>query len=196
MSLSYFTELEKNNQYLLNNEEYLNIKKSIFTKTIKKGTFLLKQGEVCINSFYVKSGCLKSYITDEKGKEHIYMFAPEGWIISDVVSITHGTASTLNIDAIEDSEVEILDPEIFTKINQLLPDDKNINIDRLYKRIATLQKRVLSLLSATALDRYLDFIQTYPNIVQRVPQKMIASYLGVTPEALSKIRGDLAKGKK
>jgi CRP-like cAMP-binding protein len=172
------------------------MKKSIFTKTIKKGTFLLKQGEVCINSFYVKSGCLKSYITDEKGKEHIYMFAPEGWIISDVVSITHGTASTLNIDAIEDSEVEILDPEIFTKINQLLPDDKNINIDRLYKRIATLQKRVLSLLSATALDRYLDFIQTYPNIVQRVPQKMIASYLGVTPEALSKIRGDLAKGKK
>jgi CRP-like cAMP-binding protein len=72
----------------------------------------------------------------------------------------------------------------------------NIGISRLMKRISVLQRRVIMLMSATALQRYNDFLEMYPNIVQRVPQKMIASYLGITPEALSKIRGQLAKPKK
>lgn len=129
------------------------------------------------------------YVVDDKGKEHIFMFAPEGWTLSDFAAIAESKASNFFIDAIENSQIEI-----FTKgINEKLPDtlDEYVNqtIDLMGKRIATLQNRVVMLLSFSALDRYRQFLTTYPNIVSRVPQKMIASYLGITPQALSKIRG-------
>ena len=114
------------------------------------------------------------------------MFAPEKWIISDINSLAIPGVSDLFVQAIENTEVEVISPEIF----QLISDDKNNShlkeVNKLHRRNAVLQKRIISLMSQTAIERYNDFIKTYPGIVQRVPQKMIASYLGITPQALSK----------
>ena len=130
-----------------------------------------------------KKDC-STYSIDEKGKEHIFMFAPEGWIVADASTI-NGPAD-LFIEAMENSELIIQDIELFVKANPIA----------LIKRIAVLQKRAIMLMSATAIERYESFMKTYPNIVQRVPQKMIASYLGITPEALSKAKGDRMRSAK
>jgi CRP-like cAMP-binding protein len=168
---------------------------NLITKSIAKGTILQHWGEIYCNVYFVKKGLLRSYSIDAKDKEHIYMFAPEGWIISELENyLNHGT-NNLYIDCLENSEVEILQvkdlPEGFM-MNHGFNREAN---KRFIKRIAVLQHRIIMLMSASALERYTEFLDTYPNIVQRVPQKMIASYLGVTPEALSKIRGQIAKPK-
>ncbi len=164
-------------------------------KTINKGQILLNRGDIATKTYFVRKGLLRSYTIDEKGKEHIFMFAPEDWIMTDMVSQIYNTPSDLYIDALEETEVEILDNDTFEKINKIQPNIVPTEVERLRKRAAVLQKRVLLLMSATAKERYEDFIKTYPNIVQRVPQKMIASYLGITPEALSKIRGEITRNK-
>ncbi len=172
------------------------LKNKITVKHVAKGTVLLNKGEQNSKTYFVQKGCLRSYATDEKGKEHIFMFAPEGWIISDIEAITNQSPSELFIDALEDSIVEVFDRELFTSLAQMPISQSLLTQEKLMRRISVLQKRIIMLMSASAMERYQSFIKTYPNIVQRVPQKMIASYLGITPEALSRIRGEIAKPKK
>ena len=159
---------------------------------VKKGDILQRAGEKCKYAYYVKKGLIRSYTIDSKGKEHVYMFAPEGWYISDIDAQTFNTESDLFIDAIEDSVLE-RSPTSEINLNkmELKPEDSLM----IFKRASVLQRRVLMLLSATARERYEHFIETYSDIVDRAPQKMIATYLGITPEALSKIRGEIARGK-
>ncbi len=167
------------------------LKRKMVTRKVPKGHILLRKGDKNSKAYFVKSGCLRSYAIDEKDKEHIIMFAPEGWFISDIDTVANRNSAQLYIDAIEDSEVEILDSELINVFVASTP----LALQKLNNRIAVLQKRIIMLMSATLQDRYIDFLETYPEIVQRVPQKMIASYLGVTPEALSKVRGELLKTK-
>ena len=171
------------------------VRATIQVKEVAKGEILLREGETATHSFYVQNGLLRSYVIDNKGKEHIFSFAPEDWIISDIASQMQHTPSRLFIDALEDSEIEIFDRTIFEKLGIVSPNGSAFGVQRLFRRISTLQDRIIMLISATALERYQDFEKTYPNIIQRVPQKMIASYLGITPEALSKIRGEYARKK-
>ena len=140
---------------------------------VKKGEILQRNGDLNTQVYEVESGLLRGYTIDEKGKEHIYMFASESWILADNVATNE--AAVLFIDALEDSIV-IQRP----KESEIEPD-----FQKLIKRLAVLQNRIIMLMSASGIERYEHFIKTYPNIVQRVPQKMIASYLGITPEALS-----------
>jgi len=151
---------------------------------VKKGQILQGTGEFNSKIYAVESGLLRSYIIDENGKEHILMFAPENWIIADLCSPDESTQ--LFIDAIEASEVNIHEKD---------PDITIANKFMLKNRLKALQDRTILLLSASAIERYEHFTATYPNILQRVPQKMIASYLGITPEALSKVKGDRIKEK-
>jgi len=143
---------------------------------LKKGQIIQSTGDLNSKVFRVESGLLRSYTIDDKGKEYIYMFAPENWIIAD------GTPANepcdLFIDAIEDSVVIQIEKDTV----QYRDGDKMI------RRIAVLQKRIIMLMSASAIERYEHFVKTYPDIVQRVPQRMIASYLGITPEALSTVK--------
>ena len=176
-------------------EELQKLENNIQKKYVTKGQILQFKGEVSDNSYFVKSGLLRSYSIDENCKEHIFMFAPEGWIISDFVSQTYKTPSELVIEAIEDSEVEILNKELFDNLISKSSKFNSSDIEKLNKRIAVLQKRVIMLMSATAWERYQDFLDTYPDILLRVPQKMIASYLGITPEALSNLRSNMSKKK-
>ena len=150
---------------------------------VKKGETIQYKGELNTKVFIVESGLLRSYTIDEKGKEHIYMFAPEGWIVSDATDKMQ--PSQLYIDALEDTVIRLRDKE----------DISQLDVTPLLKRLEVLQKRIIMLMSASALERYEDFAKTYPNIIQRVPQKMIASYLGITPEALSKLKSEKVKKK-
>jgi CRP-like cAMP-binding protein len=150
-------------------------------KEVKKGEFLQRGGELSTSVFYVKSGLLRSYTIDTKGKEHIFMFGSEGWIVGD--NVEPGEKGELFIDALEDSVVTPISKSSAPKSD----------IQKLHKRIGVLQKRIIMLMSAPAIERYNHFLEIYPDIVQRVPQKMIASYLGITPQALSTIRGEKAR---
>lgn len=151
---------------------------------IDKGEILQRKGEHSTKGYIVESGLLRSYSIDEKGKEHIFMFAPEGWILAD--NIPPNLPSELFIDALEDS-VAI----VFKK-----GEEDNQDVQKLFNRIRVLQKRIIMLMSATAIERYEHFIETYPDITQRVSQRMIASYLGITPEALSKVKGERKRKKR
>ncbi|MEM7551318.1 MAG: Crp/Fnr family transcriptional regulator [Bacteroidota bacterium] len=143
---------------------------------IKKGQIIQRKGELNSKVYQVESGLLRSYTIDEKGKEHIFMFASEGWIVAD--SLPPDQPCDLYIDAIENSV-----------ITQTIKDPKaDHEAQKLIRRICVLQKRVIMLMSASAIERYEHFIHTYADIVERVPQKMIASYLGITPEALSSLK--------
>ncbi|MDZ7880826.1 MAG: Crp/Fnr family transcriptional regulator [Saprospiraceae bacterium] len=179
----------------LSAQQFEHIDTFITVKKVKKGETLLRKGELTNKSYFVKKGCLRSYAIDDKGKEHVFMFAPEGWIVSDMSTQLTDMPSDLFIDALEDCEVEVFDRRLFDFIETIFPRVNTLTNEKMIKRVAVLQKRIIMLMSATAWERYQNFIETYPSIVQRVPQRMIASYLGITPEALSKLRGDNTKTK-
>ncbi len=143
---------------------------------LQKGQILQQIGDTNTKGYYVESGLLRSYSIDAHGKEHIYMFAPEDWLITD--NHPPELPADLFIDVLEDSVV-LESEKVYTG---------EYPIDKVVRRMAVLQKRVIMLMSSTAIERYEHFIETYPDIVQRVPQKMIASYLGITPEALSRAK--------
>jgi len=151
---------------------------------VKKGDILQYKGDFNSSVYKVESGLLRSYTIDEKGKEHIFMFAPEGWIIADMVLPDVGCE--LFIDALEDSVITVTDKSY---------SEQKPQVKALVNRITVLQQRVIMLMSHSAIERYEHFIETYPALTQRVPQKLIASYLGITPEALSKVKGDKARSK-
>lgn len=163
---------------------------------VKKGDFLLRQGEICKHTFFVEKGLLRMYSIAKNGKEHIIQFAPESWLMSDRSSLYFNEKSDYYIEAIEDSEILFLSPDFFQNLNQMFPNSIKKNDLLLQKHVRNLQNRVNSLLAETAEERYLDFIKMYPNLMQRVPQWMIASYLGITPESLSRVRKELVKNTK
>lgn len=162
-------------------------------KIVAKNEFLLREGEICKGTYFVEKGLLRMYSIDKNGKEHIIQFAPEKWLISDRSSLHFNEKSQYFIEAVEDSEVLELRNDFFSNINAAFPNTIENNDKLLQKHIRSLQNRVNSLLADTAEERYMSFIKMYPDLLQRVPQWMIASYLGITPESLSRVRKELAK---
>ncbi len=162
------------------------------TKQFKKGEIIQYAGNSKASAFYIKKGLLRSYIIDSKGKEHIFMFAPENWIIADVEALEFDAPVQLFIDCLEDTEVIIFDKNCMFKAD-LSKAEIVQNTQLLYRRMGKLQRRVLMLMGSPAIDRYNYFLETYPELPNRIPQRMIASYLGITPQALSTIRGKIAR---
>ncbi len=160
---------------------------------INKGEFLLQEGQTCKHYFFVESGILRQYSIDSKGKEHVLQFAPENWFVSDRESVYFNQASHYFIQAIEDSIVLQLDENFMLTLSQQHKTFLEFNTRLLHNHIRHLQKRITQLLGATAEERYLDFVKIYPDLILRVPQAMVASYLGITPESLSRIRKELAR---
>lgn len=174
-------------------EEFRKLYAGLKATTVPKGEFLLKEGDVCQQAFFVEAGLLRAFNIDETGKEHLIQFAPENWFISDRSSMYFNTPSDLYIEAIEETQVVFLDPGFTERAAQISPSFRQYNEKLLQNHILHLQKRVNLLLGATAEKRYLDFVHLYPDLLLRVPQWMIASYLGITPESLSRVRKELAK---
>jgi len=164
------------------------------TVFIKKGTILQRPGEINHKSYIVKKGLLRGYIIDEKGKEYIFTFASEDWIIGDMESLAFGAKTLLFIDALEDSDLLIIERDgsgVQELSLELLQEEHKL----LSRRIAVLQRRILMQMSSSAIERYEHFIKTYPGLINRLPQHMIASYLGITPEALSKVKSESVRKK-
>jgi CRP-like cAMP-binding protein len=151
-------------------------------RSIKKGVILQDSGELRLSIYRVKKGLLRSYFADKNGKEHNFMFAPEGWILADLEAVSYGEASKLTIEALENSEIEVL---AFPPVEEDNWPDAFMKMSR---RAGALQRRVLMMMSSSALERYEFFLKLYPNLNERIKQRHIASYLGITPQALSKIR--------
>jgi CRP-like cAMP-binding protein len=162
------------------------------SKKVEKGQYLLRPDERCTHTFYVESGLLKMFSIDNKGKEHILQFAPEGWFISDRESSFFKKPSSYFIQAIEDCEVLLLEEALILRLSSENPSFIEFNNRLLHNHIRHLQHRINLLLSATAEERYLDFIKLYPDILVRVPQVLVASYLGIAPESLSRVRKEMA----
>jgi CRP-like cAMP-binding protein len=161
-------------------------------RSVAKGEIVLHINEVCHYTCFVVKGCLRSYVIDEKGREHILQFAPENWWISEQISLLDHEPAMYYIDAVEDTDYLAVDGEFFNEFHKMLPAAREMS-NRLYlNSLRSFQKRLISHLSATGEQRYLSFLKTHPSLALRLPQKMIASYLGVTPESLSRIRKDLA----
>jgi CRP-like cAMP-binding protein len=178
---------------LLSEEEFKLLTKNLSLTYVSKGSFILRPGDFCHHSFFVEKGLLRSYTIDALGKEHIIQFASENWIVTDRSSVFFNEPSELFIDAVEDTTYVALDSTFADKASHLSPSFLTFNERALHNHIRHQQKRICLLLSAPAEERYLNFIQLYPDITQRVPQWMIASYLGITPESLSRVRKELAK---
>lgn len=162
-------------------------------KTFKKEEFLLQENEFCKHTFFVESGLLRQYAMDSKGKEHTISFAPENWFVSDRESVLFNEASSYYIQALEDSKVVLIDEEFITLLSDKVPAFIKFNNKLLHNHIRNLQNRIIMLLGASAEERYLQFIEMYPDILLRVPQTMVASYLGITPESLSRVRKELVR---
>lgn len=167
--------------------------KKVEFREINKGGILLRPGEVCKHSFFVEKGLLRSYTIDLSGREHIIQFGSENWIVSDRSSVFFNEASDLFIDAIEESTIALIDSDFINTANKISTPYREYNQIALQNHIRHQQKRIDLLLSANAEARYMDFIKLYPDLMLRVPQWMIASYLGVTPESLSRVRKELAR---
>ena len=161
-------------------------------KYFKQGTILLKQGDVCNFGCKVLKGCLKSFLIDRSGKEHIIQFAPEGWIITDMESLLNKTPSNITIEVSEDCEVIWLDNSTVDIWDKIPREELLVQIGLFTRNIIASNRRVRLLLSSTGKERYMDFMDTYPTLAKRLPLKLIASYIGVTPEYLSEIRRKMA----
>lgn len=175
----------------ITDEQFELISKEIKVKTFEKNQVILSPGETSIKTYFVTEGLLRCYSIDSKAKTNVIQFAPERWWLSERNGF-FDEPSDFYIDAIEASTALVLPRNYFNDSALHVPCLHDLNNTMLNNSIRFMQKRINMLLSATAEERYLDFIKLYPNLTLRVPQWMIASYLGITPESLSRVRKDLA----
>jgi len=169
-------------------EEEVIIRNHLTPKKLRKKQYLLQEGDVCKNIAFIEKGALKAYSVDDNGNDHIIQFGLEGWIISDLYSFLTGELATYNIDAIEDAELVLISKAAHEELLQELPKYETFTRLNITGAYLAMQKRLTSIISYSLEERYANFTALYPNIVQRVPQRMIASYMGLTPETLSRIR--------
>lgn len=158
------------------------------TTNVKRRQFIVQPNFVCSHQTYVVKGAFRSYFVNDQGIDHTIQFAIEDWFISDFNSYINQTPASLFVEALEDSVVQQI---AYNDVETLC--DKNPKFERFFRLVAQKsfafsQRRVLSNLGKSAEERYLEFQELYPSIIQRVPQYALASYLGMSPEFLSKIR--------
>jgi len=157
-----------------------------------KKTFLLLEGEVCQFEAYILKGCIRTYHIDQSGAEVTLQFAIEDWWVSDITSFHEQKPSLVYIETLEDCELLFLTPENKEKLLAQVPGFERMFRLMVQRNLAQLQERLFRTISTSAVEKYLDFLNRYPAIPQRVAQHYIASYLGFSPEFLSKVRKKLS----
>jgi len=175
----------------ITDEQFDLVSTDIKVKTFEKNTVVLSPGDISQKTYFVTEGLMRCYSVDSKGKANVIQFAPELWWLSERNGFFN-EPSDFFIDTIEPTTALLIPKNYFNDAAKHIPCLHDLNSTMLNNSIRFMQKRINMLLSATAEERYLDFIKLYPNLTLRVPQWMIASYLGITPESLSRVRKDLA----
>ena len=177
-------------------EDEFNYCKSLFLpKKLRKRQYLLQEGDICKYQAFVEKGILRSYTVDDKGSEHILQFASEGWWMADLSGYLHGEPSYLNMDALEDAELLLLSKSSWEMAMNKIPALEHYFRIILQNHLVATQKRLLQSLTESAEEKYHRFLKTYPECLQRLSQHMIASYLGITRETLSRVRKQIAERK-
>lgn len=162
-------------------------------KEINKKDFLLKEGQVCNASYFILNGCFRFYSHTEQGGEQIIQFAIENWWMADYMSLNTGAPSPFYIQAIEPSSVAVLDKQSQEALLKAVPALERYFRIIFQRAYAASVMRVYYIFLQSAEERYHHFEQSFPDFIQRVPQYMLASFLGFTPEFLSKIRAKASK---
>lgn len=160
---------------------------------VEKGRVLVQPGKRSSSFYFVEKGMLRMYSLSEEGKEYVLHFAPENWIVGDRGSVYFDETPFFYIDAVEDSIVFRFSTSLMDQLTTMCSDFRRNNDRLLHNHIRHLNRRIALLQGANALERYLNFIELYPNVLLRVPQWMVASYLGITPESLSRVRKELVR---
>lgn len=177
----------------LTEADYAKIEAVCIFKKLRKKQYLLQEGDVWKYNAFITKGLVRFYSVDENGRENIVSFAKENWWTGDRASLLTGEPSKNNIDAIEDTELILITKSNFDRLCRDIPAFNDMVNAILNKSFITSQNRIHSAIAFTAEQKYLDFVQKYPDLSLRVPQAMIASYLGITPETLSRVRKETVK---
>lgn len=175
----------------LGSEEASILLNHIKTRTYLKGQYIVQQGDICKHESFVISGCAKTFFIDSNGNEHIVMFAIENWWTADLGSFITQEAADYNVQCLEKTTVAHFSYETLEYLYKEIPQLERFFRIIIQKAFVASQKRIVRNLSLSAKERYLIFRSQYPDIEQRVPQYLIASYLGITKQFLSKIRAEL-----
>jgi len=192
---SMFERINKQIQkYVDLSEEEITLFNSLLEfKKVPKKTMLLHEGDICNFEAFINKGCIRSYYIDEQGAEVILQFAIEDWWVSDIASFHNHAPSNMFIETLEECELLVLSPQTKEELLAAVPKLERMFRLMVQKNLAVLQKRFLNTITTSAQEKYLDFIERYPTIPQRVAQHYIASYLGISAEFLSKVRTKLSK---
>jgi CRP-like cAMP-binding protein len=176
----------------LTDQEKEIIQSFFVVKKLRKKQYLLQEGDVCRYLTFVAKGLLRTYNVDEKGDEHMSIFGWEGWWVSDFNSFLSGEAAVFNIDAIEDAELVMISRDDYEALTLAAPImDRYFRI--LYQNsLVTKERRLMSSITHTAEEKYVQLAESNPQLIERIPQNLIASYLGIAPETLSRIKKSLA----
>ena len=164
-------------------------------KHVNKKEFLIQEGEICRYIFYVNKGCLRTFFVDPKGTEHNVLFAIDDWWTGDLQSFNTQTAARYNIAALEDTDAVLIEKDALEELYTKIPKLEKLFRHLYQNALISLQDRVLSTMCDPAEVRYQTFRRKYPIMDSRIPQNQIASFLGITPESLSRIRKQIADKK-
>ena len=176
-------------------EDFNRVTELMIPKKLRKKQYLLQAGDVCRWLAFVSKGCLRHYSVDDSGTEYIERFGIEGWWMVDIDSFQAHTPAPGNIDALEDSELLLMDQTSIDKLSVSVPTWNSYYRKVLEEEFKAARARITGFVSASAEERYIHFLKAYPDLFQRIPLQQIASYLGITPQTLSRIRKDLTTKK-
>jgi len=190
-------ELEKSirSRIKVSDEDFEVIRKKLIPKKVRKRQFLLNAGDVCEYMIFVERGLLRSFSDDKDGSEHTMQFAPEGWWISDMASLFSREPSKFNIEALEEGELLLMSKQVMDELMDRVPQLPRYFLNLMENHIIALQRRINVVQSMSAEETYLKLMEIKPDLINRASLQHIASYLGITPETLSRVRKQVSSRK-
>jgi len=177
----------------LSDEIVKDLEAIIVERNVEKGEIILQENSSRKIQIFVASGCLRAFYKTEKGKDHTLQFATKNWWISDYMTLFNKEKSLLTIESLSHSKIIIIEQAQLEKLYSKFPEFGIANRMNLQNRIASLQKRIFGLLTLTAKEKYEKFVSDYQVFEKVIPNYQIASFLGITPESLSRIRKEISK---